>query len=99
MKKYFVLKLNPSRPDFAQTMTQDEREIMLQHVDYWKKYMQEGIMLVFGPVLDPNGVYGLGIIAVDDEGQVSDLIANDPASKINRYEYHPIMAVVPNTQG
>ena len=94
MKKYFVLKLNPSRPDFAQTMTQDEKEIMLQHINYWKKYMQEGIMLILGPVLDPKGVYGLGIIAVDTEDQVNELLINDPASKINNYEYYPMLASV-----
>ena len=94
MKKYFVLKLNPSRPDFAQTMTQDEKEIMQQHINYWKKYMQEGIMLILGPVLDPKGVYGLGIIAVDSEDQVNELLSNDPASKINNYEYYPMLASV-----
>jgi len=94
-KKYFALKLNPSRPDFAQTMTPEERSVMLEHIAYWKKYMDEGVMLVFGPVLDPKGVYGLGIIAVDEVAQVDDLIANDPAAKINNYEYHPMMAVVP----
>jgi hypothetical protein len=52
-------------------------------------------VLVFGPVLDPNQVYGLGIVAVEDEEDVKNLIANDPATKINRYEYFPMKAVVP----
>jgi hypothetical protein len=29
-KKYFALKLNPCRPDFAQTMSDEERSIMQQ---------------------------------------------------------------------
>ncbi|WP_018616129.1 YciI family protein [Segetibacter koreensis] len=94
-KHYFVLKLLPNRPDFAETMTTEERNIMQQHVSYWKEYLDKGIMLVFGPVLDPKGVYGLGIIAVDNEEQVKTLIDNDPASAINKYEYHRMMAVVP----
>ena len=94
-KKYFVLRLNPTRPGFAQTMTAEEKEIMQQHINYWKAYMDRGIMLIFGPVMDPEGVYGLGIIAVDNEAQVKHLIDNDPASKINIYEYHPMMAIVP----
>ena len=98
MKKYFVLKLNPNRPDFAQTMTQDEKEIMQQHVNYWKEYMKQGIMLILGPVLDPKGVYGLGIIAVDNEDQISELIDNDPASNINTYEYYPMLASVPENE-
>ncbi len=94
-KKYFALKLNPSRPDFAQTMTAEERSIMQQHVGYWMGYMARGKVLVFGPVLDPAAVYGLGIIVVDDESEVKEMIAKDPAATINIYEYHPMRAVVP----
>ena len=94
-KKYYVLKLNPSRPDFAQTMTGEEKDIMQQHIVYWKACMDKGVMLLFGSVLDPNAVYGLGIVAVDNEEQVKELIDNDPASKINIYEYHPMIAMVP----
>jgi len=94
-KKYFVLFLNPSRPNFAQTMTDEEKNIMEQHVIYWKKYMDEGLMLVFGPVFDPKEVYGLGIIAVYSEEQLTVLLNNDPASRINKYEYYPMRAVMP----
>ena len=94
-KKYFVLYLLPSRPDFAQTMTDEERAIMMKHVSYWTELMNQGKVVAFGPVLDPNEVYGLGIVSVQDEQEVNDLIANDPAAKINRYEYFPMKAVVP----
>ncbi len=94
-KKYFALKLLPCRPDFAQTMSGEERDIMLQHVAYWKAYMDKGQVIVFGPVLDPTAVYGLGVIAVDNEEQVKEMIDGDPAARINKYEYHPMMAVVP----
>jgi uncharacterized protein len=97
-KKYFVLYLLPSRPDFAQTMTDEERAIMMKHVAYWTDIMNQGKVLAFGPVLDPSEVYGLGIISVASEQEVEDLIANDPASKINRYEYFPMKAVVPATR-
>lgn len=95
MKKYFALKLLPCRPDFAQTMTPEERSIMMQHVAYWTEYMNKGFVLAFGPVLEPEAVYGLGIVCVDDEAQVKDMIAGDPAGAINTYVYHPMMAVVP----
>lgn len=94
-KKYFALYLLPSRPDFAQTITDEERAIMMKHVGYWTEIMNQGKVLAFGPVLDPKEVYGLGIIAVDNEQEVKDFIANDPAAKINRYEYFPMKAVVP----
>jgi uncharacterized protein len=94
-KKYFALYLLPSRPDFAQTMTDEERAIMMSHVVYWKNLMDHGKVLAFGPVLDPEEIYGLGIISVDSEEEVKNFISNDPAAQINRYEYFPMKAVVP----
>ena len=98
-KKYFAVQLLPSRPDFAQTMTDEERGIMMQHLAYWTDQMNKGNVVVFGPVLDPKGVYGLGIVSVDDETQLADLIDNDPAGKINRYEFYPMQAVVSGDKG
>ena len=94
-KKYFAVKLIPSRTDFAQTMTDQERSIMQQHASYWREYMKKGKVIVFGPVLDPNSVYGFGILFVDNEQEVKDFIAGDPANTINGYEYYPMLAVVP----
>ena len=93
-KKHFALKLIPNRPTFAQDMTDEERSIMQQHSAYWRDLMDKGMVIVFGPVMDPKGVYGLGVIEVDDEAQVHTIIANDPASKINTYEFYPMRAVV-----
>lgn len=94
-KKFFSVKLIPPRPDFAQTMTDEERLIMQQHAKYWREYMDKGRVIVFGPVLDPNSVYGLGVVSVEDEQEVKDFIAGDPANAINSYEYYPMLAVVP----
>jgi len=57
--------------------------------------MDQGIMLIYGPVLDPAGVYGLGIVDVKDEEHLKPLLVNDPASRIGKYVYHQMMAVVP----
>ena len=93
-KKYFALHLLPCRPDFAFTMSEEERIIMQQHVGYWMDYMSKGKIMVFGPVMDPKGPYGLGILAVEEEKEIEDFIAGDPASSINRYEYFPMNAIV-----
>ena len=95
MKKHFVLKLNPCRPTFAEDMTDEERSIMQQHVVFWTDLMDKGFVLAFGPVMDPKGIYGLGIIEADNEEQVKTFIANDPASIINRYESYEMMAKTP----
>ncbi len=93
-KKHFALKLIPCRPTFAQDMSSEERAIMQQHVVYWRGLMDKGKVLVFGPVMDPKAVYGLGIIEAESEEEVKDFIANDPTTKINTYEFYPMRAVV-----
>jgi uncharacterized protein YciI len=93
---HFFLKLVPSRPTFSQDMTADERAIMLQHVAYWTDQMKQGKVHVFGPVLDPHGAYGIGVVEVDREEDVEELIEHDPATKINNYEVYPMRAVLPS---
>lgn len=95
-KKHYVLHLLPSRPDFAKTMSEEEYSIMQDHIAYWMDLMNKGKVLVFGPVFNPKETYGLGIVSVDSEEEVKDFITNDPAGKINKYEYFPMNAVVPS---
>jgi hypothetical protein len=76
-KTFYAVKLIPPRQDFAMTMTEDERTIMGQHAQYWTEYMNKGLVHAFGPVLDPKGVYGFGIVSVDNEEQLKTFIAGD----------------------
>jgi hypothetical protein len=94
MKKHYFLKLIPPRPSFAMDMNPDERTIMMQHVGYWTGLMQQGIAIVFGPVLDPAGVHGIGVVVVEDDAQLKSVIENDPAAKLNRYEFWPMAQAV-----
>lgn len=94
-KIHYTLYLNPPRPTFMQDMTDEERGIMQQHIVYWNDIMNKGMVLAFGPVLDPQGVYGLGIVEVENEQQVKHLIENDPANGLNTYEYYLMKAVTP----
>ena len=91
-KQHFFLKLNPPRATFTIDMTTDERLIMQHHVEYWKPYVDKGIVLVLGPVLDPKGGFGIAIIGVNDEKQLETIIANDPANGLNSYEIYPMKA-------
>jgi hypothetical protein len=45
--------------------------------------------------MDPNGTYGMGVVEADNEDGIRQFIAGDPASKINRYEFYPMHAVLP----
>lgn len=80
-KKHFVIKLIPPRPTFHMDMVEKEKDIMKQHAIYWNSFLDKGIVIVFGPVLDPKGVYGLGIVETEDEAQARILFAEDPAVK------------------
>ena len=95
-RNYFFLKLLPCRPTFAMDMNDEERAIMGQHAAYWRGMMSQGKVVVFGPVMDPAGPYGMGVIEAEDETAVQAFISGDPASKINRYEFFPMRAVLPS---
>ncbi|HEY4785232.1 MAG TPA: YciI family protein [Bacteroidales bacterium] len=92
-KKYYFLKLNPPRASFTTDMTPEERAIMVKHVEYWKPYVSDGTIIVLGPVADPKGGYGVAVIGVDNDEQLNNLIAHDPANGLNSYEIHPMRAV------
>jgi hypothetical protein len=92
---HYFLKLNPCRPTFAQDMTNAERAIMQQHVAYWGDLMNKGMVVVYGPVMDPSGVYGIGVVEAVDEAKLKEMIKNDPATEINNYDYYPMRAVIP----
>jgi uncharacterized protein YndB with AHSA1/START domain len=94
---HFLLRLLPPRPTFMQTMTSAERDLMREHVGYWTKLMEQGTAVAFGPVADPNGGWGVGVVEVDDPGAVSGLIADDPAKKSGvgfQYEVLPMLRAV-----
>ncbi len=93
---HYFLKLIASRPTFAFDMTAEERETMNQHVAYWKQVMANGKVVVFGPVMDPAGPYGMGIVSANSQDEIQQFMANDPASAILRYEFHPMQAVLPS---
>ncbi len=74
----FVLRLNAPRPTFALDMSDAERQIMVRHAEYWRPWIESGRMVVFGPVLDSGGSWGLAVIEADDEAEVHAFAAHDP---------------------
>jgi hypothetical protein len=94
-KKYYFIRLVPRRPDFSQTMTEEERGIMLAHAGYWREHMKNGNVVVFGPVFDPKGAYGMGVVAAESEEELAGFLRGDPAGEINDYEYFLMRAVLP----
>ena len=74
----FVFRLKAPRPNFALDMTEEEREVMGRHAAYWQPYIQSGQMVIFGPVLDATGSWGLGVVESDDEDELREFAAGDP---------------------
>ena len=60
-------------------MTDEEREIMGRHAAYWQPLIDSGHMVIFGPVLDGSGSWGLGVVEADDEEELRAFAAGDPA--------------------
>jgi uncharacterized protein len=75
----FVIRLIPRRPTLALEMSAEEREIMGRHAAHWQPLIEAGQMVVFGPVLDATGSWGLGVIEAHDEAELRALAAADPA--------------------
>jgi uncharacterized protein len=74
----FAFRLKAPRPTFALDMSDEEREIMSRHAAYWQPYIDSGQMVVFGPVLDDTGSWGLGVIEAEDEDELRAFAAHDP---------------------
>jgi uncharacterized protein len=75
----FVFRLKAPRPTFALDMTDEEREIMGRHAGHWQPFIDSGQMVIFGPVLDSTGSWGLGVIEAEDEEELRAFAAGDPA--------------------
>jgi uncharacterized protein len=76
---YFAYRLIPPRPTFAADLSDTEAATMGEHVAYWQQHLEAGRVLIFGPVADPAGSWGLAIVAADDEDEVRTLGKSDPA--------------------
>ena len=48
------------------------------HAAHWRPYIDSGQMVIFGPVLDGTGSWGLGVVEADDEEELRKFAADDP---------------------
>ena len=52
---------------------------MERHAAYWQSFIDSGQMVIFGPVLDTSGSWGLGVVEAEDEEELRAFAAGDPA--------------------
>jgi uncharacterized protein YciI len=74
----FVIRLKGPRPTFALDMSDAEREIMGRHAAHWQRFIASGQMVVFGPILDSTGSWGLAVVDTEDEGDLRAHAEADP---------------------
>jgi uncharacterized protein YciI len=91
-KKHFLYKLYPPRPTFHLDQNEDERKVMQQHMEYWKELTNKKNAIIYGPVFDHKGVYGMAVIEVNYERQADEIAKSDPAllSKMCSYRLIPM---------
>ena len=70
---------------------------MDEHIRYWKALQEQGFVLVYGPVIDAKGSWGMGIIETEDIVVAREFAANDPTIKagLHTIEVSPMKAVLP----
>lgn len=94
---FFLFKLNPPRPSFPSDITPEEARLMQEHVAYWTSVMEQGHLIAFGPVADPKGTYGIGILQIEDGIDPESFCERDPvvAAKVGfTVEIHPMPRAV-----
>jgi uncharacterized protein len=75
----FVFRLLTPRPTFVADMSPAERAVMGEHGAYWARLASEGRVVAFGPVADPAGAYGIGIVLAADLTEAESIRDADPA--------------------
>lgn len=81
--KTFFCKLIPPRLSFPSDITPAEAQLMHQHVGYWTDLLNKGAVLLFGPVADPAGTYGIAVLERESEGEARALATSDPVIQAN----------------
>lgn len=74
------MKLETTRATFPGDITEAENATMDAHFAYWQALtVAGGPSIVFGPVLDPAAIFGVGVVETEDEAAARALIDDDPA--------------------
>lgn len=95
--RFFIFRLFGPRPTFPADATPEELSIMREHVAYWAGHLRTGAAIVFGPVADPKGTWGLSVVRVPDEDVLRALQEGDPVIRSGRgfrYEVLPMVRAI-----
>jgi len=91
---FFFVRTRNLGAGFREQMSEGERETMSAHVAYWTERAREGVAVVFGPVADPAGAYGIGVYRAESEEEMRRLLDADPAKELLEVTMTPMAAAV-----
>ena len=63
---YFFCKFITPRKDFLKTMSADEAKLLKAHGEYLQGLLEQGRVVAHGPVVEPQGGFGLSLFDVED---------------------------------
>jgi uncharacterized protein YndB with AHSA1/START domain len=96
-RQAFLVCLIPPRPTFILDMTPEEAAVMQEHGGYWAEKLMAGVVVAFGPVADPAGAWGVGLLRAKDVAEVKAFEAGDPVIRSERgfrYEILPMPRLI-----
>jgi uncharacterized protein len=96
---WYLYRLIPPRPDFGSTMTDSERAAMGEHVVYWTSHLDAGKAIIFSPVADPAGDWGMAVVNANSYGEIQKMGEHDPAVVAGVARYDALVlpaAIVPS---
>ncbi|MBE2217039.1 MAG: hypothetical protein IAE90_02470 [Ignavibacteria bacterium] len=75
----FIYFIRPHKENFAETMSEEEGEIMGVHFEYLSGLLESGKLILAGP--ETSGKFGIVIIEAESESDAREIMMNDPAVK------------------
>ncbi len=75
----FIYFIRPHKENFAETMTEEEGNIMGTHFLYLQEMLAKGKLILAGP--ETTGKFGIAIIEAGSEDEAKEIMMNDPAVK------------------
>lgn len=75
---HFLLKLHGPRATFPGDASDEEREAMRLHAEYWQALIDNRTAIAVGPVFDPAGAWGMALVETENAERAERLGWDDP---------------------
>src|ERR1700679_1275282 len=91
-KQHFFMRLIAPRPIFPGGMTEEGLGFMKQHVQHVGQAFDAGMVVAYGPVLDPAGAFGIALLEVNEAAEAEEFARKDPSivAGMNTYTLTPM---------